>query len=304
MMMKANRLAVTLAWMTLAVPATQALAGPIGTTGSFSLTRVDGLKAGAGGEFTVYDIKDGAGQASSTVTNDSYSANPSTKDVVTPFPSGTTVIANSLQTFCLEMTENALTTATNYFVVNSSAAAGGGGSLDANGSVNGRDAISKGTAWLYSQFARGTLNVAKVSTAVDARGDYFSPIAPGRAAEADALQHAIWWLETEAAPTPDKLAANPYYMAAMDQFKDEVGGATADAAVGFLGVYVLNNFVTKTALDTFLATGDIFATPRKERAQDFLFYAAEVSVPDGGTTAMLLGVGLVALGLLRQRRSF
>lgn len=276
------------------------MAGPIGTTGNFSLTRVTGLKAGAGGEFTVYNVKDASGQASTGVTNDSYSDAPPTRNVVSPFPTGTSIIPKSFQTFCLEMTEQALLVSTNYFVVNSSAAAGGGGSMDAKGSVNGRDHLSKGTAWLYSQFAQGTLNVAKVSAAPDARGDYFSPVAPGRSSEADALQHAIWWLETEAMPTQDKLDANPYYTAAIKNFKDEAGGAMADAKPGFLGVYVLNNFTTAKALKTFLDTGNIFNTPRDQRAQDFLYHHA-VPVPDGGATLMLLGGTLVALGALHRK---
>jgi hypothetical protein len=283
-----------------------ALAGPIpygpvplGTTGTFSLTRVDGFKAGAGGEFTVYNVASLQGKPPAVVDNSAYSATPAAKNIVPAFP-------NSFQTFCLEMTENAGIGITNFFVVGSTAAAGGGGSSkDAHGAIGGRDQISRGTAWLYSQFAQGKLNVPKNSDPKP-RGDYFfdDPKIPNppRYAEAEMLQKAIWWLEEEASPDQSILETNPYYLKAIDVFKDKVGGAKADAAPGFLGVYVLNNFKTLSALNTYLATGNIYKTPTTERAQDFLWYDGE-TVPDGGTTAMLLGGALMALGALRRKRS-
>lgn len=285
-----NRIRTTVVALALTMGSSGvALAGPLGSVGTFTLTRIEGFRAGAGGEFTVYNIN------SSVVDNSAYSATAPTKNVVPAVP-------NSFQTFCLEMTENAALNATNYFVVGSSAAAGGGGSSkDNNGAVNGRDQISKGTAWLYSQFAQGLLNVPKVG-ATKPRGDYFAEGAnsPPRYAEAEMLQKAIWWLEQEASPTQDILDTNPYYLKAIDFFKNEVGGAKANADVGFLGVYVLNNFKTQSALNTYLATGNIYATPTLERAQDFLWYD-ETPVPDGGVTVMLLGGALVGLGALRRR---
>jgi hypothetical protein len=278
-----------------------AIAGPMGTTGIFSLTRVTELKDGAGGEFTVYNVKTRDGAPSNGLSNASYSANPATKNVPNPFPGGTP-IPESFQTFCLEQTEDALLASqslVNHFVVNSEAAEGGGGS------VNGRDPISKGTAWLYSQFAQGLLNVTPDPT--NNIGDYFNKIDAAvdraRKAEAGFLQKAIWWLEEESSPLPEILAANPYYQAAIAQFGGRTA-AMANATEGFLGVYVLNNFRTADALQQFLDTG---TASRSLRGQDFLYYYKEdppdVSVPDGGATLALLGTALVALGALRRRRS-
>ncbi len=296
LMIKRLRHVAVAAGLVMVGSAGVAVAGPMGTTGTFSLTRIDGFKAGAGGEFTVYNVASLPGQPPAVVSNAAYSATAPTKDVVLAFP-------NSFQTFCLEMTENAALGATNHFVVGSTAAAGGGGSsADAHGAIGGRDQISRGTAWLYSQFAEGLLSVPKVG-ATKPRGDYFSTSSDGppRYAEAEMLQKAIWWLEEEASPSQDILNTNPYYLKAIDVFKDEVGGAKGNAAQGFLGVYVLNNFKTRSALDTYLATGNIYATPTLERAQDFLYYEKEISVPDGGATLMLLGGALVGIGALRRR---
>ncbi len=276
-----------------------ATAGPIGATGIFKLTRVTELKDGAGGEFTVYDVTTRDGAPSSALSNAGYNAGApddpaaATKNVPNPFPGlpGGPRIPESFQTFCLEQTEDALLVSqslVNHFVVNSEAAEGGGGS------VNGRDPISKGTAWLYSQFAQGVLNVA---LGAESTGNYFSSLAPARKKEAGYLQKAIWWLEEESSPEPYKLAANPYYQAALAQFGGDAG-AKANASVGYLGVYVLNNFRTDAALQQFLDTG--FAN-RSLRGQDFLYYHEQVTVPDGGATLILLGAALVGLGALKRR---
>ena len=297
MMNRAIRRAVVTALVAIVAPSAAVLAGPIplGETGSFSLTRVQQLKDGAGGEFTVYDVKTLAGTPSTTVTNASYSDSPATLNVLSSYgdPLGTPILG-SFQTFCLEMSEDALLVDSNFFVVGSAAAAGG------KGVVSGRDPLSKGSAWLYSQFAQGLLNVTPVTG--NAAGNYFAAGAPTRSTEAGNLQRAIWWLEHEGLPALETKELNPYYMAAWNFFGGELN-AMADADEGEYGVYVLNNFKTKNALDTFLATNDIFAVNRTDRAQDFLYYQKDVSVPDGGMTAMLLGGALVTLGALRRKRS-
>jgi hypothetical protein len=128
------------------------------------------------------------------------------------------------------------------------------------------DPVSRGTGWLYSQFAQGTL--------------------PGYGYEADrldsaaALQQAIWYLEDEI-PTTYVSGTNVYVDAAITHF------GTLDAAKGGtaadFGVYALN-----------LWTGDPYASTG---AQDQLFY----HVPDGGTTLMLLGGALMGIGALRRK---
>lgn len=101
-------------------------------------------------------------------------------------------------------------------------------------------------------------------------------------ADAGALQNTIWWLEGEAG---DPGSGNEFRNLVLTQFG---GGAAAMANNnGFYGVGVLNL--------TYL-NGNL--------SQDQL-----TLVPDGGTTAMLLGLGLLALflpslKLFRRRRTF
>ncbi len=153
----------------------------------------------------------------------------------------------TFQTFCLEVGENAASPS-NYVV--------------ASATTQGADPVSMGTAWLYSQFATGALG-----------NSYYA----NRAAHVALLQEAIWALEHEAGhPAP---TGNWYYDQAL------LNGGTADATVGYLGVYVLNNTN---------ANGGV--------AQDFLYYQAPpVTTPDGGATLALLGGALMALGAARRR---
>lgn len=232
-----------------------ASAGPIGMTGSAQYTRIPGyypvIGAYGGGEITLYNY--------TSIDNDSYSA--SSKDIGNVDP--------SLQTFCLEHSEAAVTPM--YFVVGSAAQQGGTATSDP---------LSKGASWLYSQFARGTLSVPLSG----GLGDYFSAAAPVRGDEALALQNAIWALEDDiAAPV-----GNPYYDAAL------LNGGKADADPGENGVYVLNNFRSAAARDAFVASGAL-----RDKAQDFLWFR----VPDTGATLVLLGAGMLGLGFFRRREA-
>jgi len=90
------------------------------------------------------------------------------------------------------------------------AVAGGGNDNTADpGHGVSYDTISRGTAWLYYQFAKGTLN-------------YKYTLGAGRISDAKLLQKAFWALEDEIAnPTS---GINKYYDAAVTQF-----GANAEA---------------------------------------------------------------------------
>lgn len=89
--------------------------------------------------------------------------------------------ANSFQSFCLENWNPAEATWSGSadYTINSYAINGGGGATD------GKDIISIGTAWLYQQFAKGTLD------------GYDYTLGTGRSDDAIALQKAFWWLENE-----------------------------------------------------------------------------------------------------------
>lgn len=232
-----GRVALAAAAVAIAAPV---YAGPIDDSGSFQQTRQGGYYSGQGGEFTVYNF-------GSSLNLTGYSSAASNIGTLDP----------SFQTFCLESSEYA--DSPSYFKVNSAAVGGG------NEASGGKDPISVGTAWLYTQFATGTLT------------GYFTGT---RSTQAGLLQQAIWWLEGE--DGNNDLLSNVYYAAAVNHFGSK-GAAQADAEVGYLGVYVLNNY------------SDAAHT---QKAQDFLY-----RVPDGGATLMLLGGALVGLGAIRRKLS-
>ena len=122
----------------------------------------------------------------------------------------------SFQTFCIEETE---------FI--SGYAAIYNAQLNTNamyGSVGpGGDAVSKGTGWLYSQFASGVL----------ASYDYSGAT---RTTSAGLLQNAIWWLEGEGGISYN--AGNIYMAAAVAHFGSQLA-AQADGGATY-GVYALN----------------------------------------------------------------
>jgi hypothetical protein len=84
----------------------------------------------------------------------------------------------TFQTFCLEAFEHVYSNATYTAVLNDKAINGGVGAAG--------DPLSVGAAWLYYEFAKGTLT-----------GYDYSDTGVGREPSADALQKAIWALEEE-----------------------------------------------------------------------------------------------------------
>jgi hypothetical protein len=122
---------------------------------------------GSGGEFTLIPSSD-----LEFVLN-FYNADPNsqTKNVV--------VGSKNFQTFCLEAGETISAYGTYTALISNKAITGSAGP--------GGDPISIGTAYLYSQFAAGTLTGY----------DYTNPGRSGAANSADLLQKAIWFLEDE-----------------------------------------------------------------------------------------------------------
>ena len=219
--------------------AAPAFAGPIGTTGQFNQTRVNGYHSGDGGEFTV----SGFGSSLSTL---GYGPTTSNQAGLVP----------SFQTFCLESDEFVGGDPT-HFIVNDKVVDGGSGGPSP-------DPISIGTAWLYSQFAAGTLT-----------GYNYTPGA-GRNGTAADLQKAIWWLEEETSGVN-----NAFVTAASVALGLTAAQLRGDAASGQYGIYVLNTYADAN---------------RTQKRQDFLY-----SVPDGGATLALLGGALLAIGAARRR---
>ncbi|HWB01682.1 MAG TPA: SdrD B-like domain-containing protein [Verrucomicrobiales bacterium] len=148
---------------------------------------------------------------SGPVTNADYSA--LTKN------QGAVAGVGSFQTFCLERSEG-IRSPSDY-TINDEALNGGTNNTPPAGDQGG-DVISQGTAWLYSEFAQGTLP-----------GYDFTNAGPNRTTQAELLQFAIWVLEDElGAPAG---AGNPFYQAAL------LHGGKANASPGLHGVYVINN---------------------------------------------------------------
>jgi hypothetical protein len=117
----------------------------------------------------------------------------------------------TFQTFCIEKNEEVLTPSTRDVILSNQAVLGGAGAS------GGGDAISKGTAYLYVQFAQGTLS-----------GYDYTP-GSNRKASAGFLQDTIWWLEDEIAKT-----TNVFTTLVLSEFGNEAG-AKADNA----GLYLV-----------------------------------------------------------------
>lgn len=135
------------------------------------------------------------------------------------------------------------------------------------------NALTLGVAYLYSQFVGGTLSGYDYADHTSAPNA--SPLT-GRAASAWALQNAIWYLQGEndaAHTTANEQTIGQYYI-------DLVNGKFTDATVAANGAYsvsILNLYNGKTQ------------------------YQSQLSVPDGGSTAMLLGLTLGVFGLISRK---
>jgi hypothetical protein len=209
------------------------------------VTRNTALYSGAngGGEFTATGLG---------LTNSDYAP------IVNITPTG-------LQVFCLETQELFTPGATYYYTLSTGAISG-----DTAGNF---DPLSVGTAWLFSQFAQGTLPLY----------DY-TPGA-GRTASATLLQNAIWWLENEPADgsyTGLYDGSNPYEALVVSHF-GSAAAAQADATLAQLGHVRVMNLTTD-------ADG-------RHWAQSQLIY-----VPDNAETLALLGLGLIAMAVIRRRK--
>ena len=161
--------------------------------------------------------------------------------------------SSTFQTFCIEESEYISYGGTYDAILNNKAINGGAGPAG--------DPISKGTAYLYYQFAKGTL----------AGYNYGS----GRATSAGDLQNAIWFLEGEG-------GVNNAYVTLVAGLFEGLAGAEADND-GLYGVGVLNLYAEGHAENS------------EYRHQDVLILTPEPM------TMLLLGLGLVGLAGLRRK---
>lgn len=163
-----------------------------------------------------------------------------------------TTVNGGFETFCVETNEYFTPGSTYYYGISQAAI---------NGGVSGGhpDPISKGTAWLYLQFATGKLTGYNYSTG------------SGGNASAAALQATIWWLEGEGANPNNQFST---LVMTLPNYLDDNNG--------FYGVGVLNLWVDSN---------------HTQFAQDQLM----LEVPDGGSTAMMLGLGFLGLFVSRWK---
>ncbi len=176
------------------------------------------------------------------------------------------VYSGGFATFCLEKNE-LVGFNTPYTASISMAAMAGGG-----GAVNGKDVISKGTAWLYSQFAAGILD------------DYnYNYNTSGRRASAGLLQEAFWYLEHEIYLWSSQINANPFLDAVEDLF-----GSLTNAKKDSQGEYWVR------VLNIYDRHGN--------RIQDQLIVVPEASTIIAGAL-LLLPFGASTLRILRNKRA-
>ncbi len=188
--------------------------------------------------------------------------------------------AGTFETFCLEYNEHFASGGTYYYDSNlSNVATLGGVSVGADGGPGG-DPISKATAWLYSQFATGTLSDFYYNS-TDNGGNIFA----NRKAANNALQLAIWYFEDE---TGGISGYQSYGLPGQNVFIDAavgIFGASAKLADdGSSGVKVLN----------------LRASENGAHKQSQLYIAPTKNVPDAASTLGLLALGLGGLAAVRR----
>jgi len=172
------------------------------------------------------------------------------------------VNSGSFQTFCVEFSES--------LVVGTFTA------IPANMTTMTGFTLNKGTAWLYEQFAAGTLS-----------GYNYGPDATIRKVSANALQQEIWHL------MGNQAAANSIFDPIVDAAALAGNWNKLDAnTTEFSDTRLLNMWVVGQVGQSAGARQDLLFIPG--------FFNDTPGVPDGGLTLALLGMGLTSVGFVSR----
>ncbi len=190
-----------------------------------------------------------------------YRANPvgDFEDILDNYTPGKSTDGTWFGTFCIEKNESFRSGHTYDVEINDGAISGG-----RSGASNGKDVISKGTAWLYEQYATGMLSGLNYNSKNSLK----------------ILQYAIWYLEGEIG------------------YKSSIAGFLSSAQAA------LNLNLTGIKGDYEGASVKVMNLTQKGRNgetnqhQDQLVY---LKVPDTGSTLALLSLALVSIIAISRR---
>jgi len=152
--------------------------------------------------------------------------------------------------------------------------------------------ITLGTAWLYSQFALGTLTgYAYTGQAAMFNGSTFSWYS-ARADDAAYLQAAIWYLESQPGVT---------YTAAGGSSNPFLNLLTASTGSGGLGLSSITSAFASDPGGYGVQVMNIGTTGTYQYQAQLVLDPQTTGAPDGGTTVLLMGIAVGGLALFRRK---
>jgi len=157
---------------------------------------------------------------------------------------------------------------------------------------NPTEILNLGTAYLYSQFAAGTLSQYNYTSTAPFFDGTLGTVSL-RAESAAELQSAIWYLEGQYGATGTLFSSSTAYTDAggsnnafLSLVDSTLGLTSSNASAGAYGVEVMNIGLPST-------------TPQYDDQAQLVI--VPTTAPDGGTTVLLMGIALGGLFLIKRR---